>query len=376
MKAQWIILIWVVITSFLCAKEKASDEIPDIKENRVSKGGAFLVFSVPVLIMGLRSKACDTGGYIGHFKRLPPSSSRLYSTFSDFARDYSKGKGFYYFSYLIKRFISRDYHIWFLIICALSLICVLRLFRKYSPDFRMSSYLYITSCIYSWLINGMRQYLAVCVCFFLIEFGLKKKIWYDVLFVLAVLVLSTFHTSAYIMLPIYFIAVRQPALTKRTNIILAVSLVVIIALVITGVYDRFVGDSEYSDDVKYYEYNPGTSISRVIIHFIPVILIIINYKKIKEMLTPFIGITVNMAFINAGLYLFSSFRHGMLEGRLPAYTEIYNVILYPWLLKYVYKDSKTFKAILLVVYFIFFYYQMKLTWDGLGYQSDVLKFLN
>ena len=93
-------------------------------------------------------------------------------------------------------------------------------------------------------------------------------------------------------------------------------------------------------------------------------------------MTPFVGILVNMSFMTAGLYIFSMFKMGMLEGRLPAFTETYNLMLYPWLIKNVFKDSKLVYGFLIVVYFIFFFYQMKITWDGLEYYTDVLRFVN
>ena len=357
------------------AKEQASPDAPEIKEHRVSKGGAFLVFLVPVIFLGLRSQACDTGGYIGHFSRLPPND--IYSTFSQFSRDYTKGKGFYFFSYLIKRFISRDFHIWFLILCVIFTYCIVRLFRKYSPDFRLTVYLYFASCCYSWFMNGIRQYLAVVICMVFIELALKNKVWYDVLYVGVALLMATVHSSAYIMIPIYFLAARQKALTKKTNIILVISVIVIIALVISGVYERFVREeTEYSNDLDYFKGNAGTGFYRVALNCIPAILVIIKYKDVKEKMTPFIGILINMSFMTAGLYVFSMFRTGMLEGRLPAYTEAFDFILYPWLIKYIYKDSSIIRYGLIVVYLAFFFFQMKLTWDGLGYESDVLTFLN
>ena len=374
MKAQWIILIWVTLVSMYAIKPQTSPDQPDITEYRATKGNAFWIFFVPVLILGLRSAACDTSGYISHFNALPPGGS--YKTFELFLKHYSKGSGFYRISYYIKLLISRDFHVWFLILCSFSAFCVSRLFRKYSPDFRLSAYLYITSCCYSWLMNGIRQYLAVCILMLFIEFGLQKKVWYDILFVGIVLLAATIHSSSYIMLPIYFLAARQKALTKRTNVVLVISLIIIIALIMTGVYDKFVGESEYSSDVVYFKNNPGTNSLRVALNCIPAILVIINYKKIKEKLTPFVGILINMSFITGGLYIFSMFRMGMLEGRLPAFTEAYNFILYPWLIKNIYKSNKIVYTILIVVYLVFFYYQMNITWDGLNYASDIIPFLN
>ena len=82
-----------------------------------------------------------------------------------------------------------------------------------------------------------------------------------------------------------------------------------------------------------------------------------------------------MSLIASGLYVISKIASsGILLGRLPIYFSMYNLILLPWLLKNIFKEREKnlIYYIMIVCYFSFFYYQMVVTWGGLGYGSEIL----
>ena len=65
-------------------------------------------------------------------------------------------------------------------------------------------------------------------------------------------------------------------------------------------------------------------------------------------------------------------------GLMPTYLagrdeDIYNVLLLPGLIDHIFeqKSAQLVKGVCIVAYFIFFYYQMVITWN-LPYESDIL----
>ena len=82
-----------------------------------------------------------------------------------------------------------------------------------------------------------------------------------------------------------------------------------------------------------------------------------------------------MSLIASGLYIISKVASsGILLGRLPIYFSMYNLILLPWLLRNIFekKEKDLIYYIMIVCYFSFFYYQMVVAWNGMGYVSQVL----
>jgi len=69
-----------------------------------------------------------------------------------------------------------DYRQFFIIIAAFQMWCMVYTFRRYSPNFWLSIFLFVASTDYmSWMRNGMRQFIAVCMTFAAFDLMLRKK---------------------------------------------------------------------------------------------------------------------------------------------------------------------------------------------------------
>ena len=70
-----------------------------------------------------------------------------------------------------------------------------------------------------------------------------------------------------------------------------------------------------------------------------------------------------MSLVGAAFYWLSAFTNGISIGRIPIYFTLFNYILIPWEIKtFFHKDmQKIVFAIFIVVYFVFYCYQMS-TW--------------
>ena len=127
--------------------------------------------------------------------------------------------------------------------------------------------------------------------------------------------------------------------------------------------------------MEYIDADTGTSWFRVIVESVPFVMAFIARKKIKEYdnLPPVIALSVNASVVTTVLYIASAFTSGMFVGRLPIFTEMYNFILLPWLIKHPYRKYRQPLTIALIFgYALYFFYQVNMTWLNVPYQSEIL----
>lgn len=117
----------------------------------------------------------------------------------------------------------------------------------------------------------------------------------------------------------------------------------------------------------------GVNMIRLAIVFVPVAISFFARYVIAEIDSPIVNMSVIMSVTNFGIYVIATFTSGMAIGRLAAYFDVYNLILLPWLLKHTFTEdsSKIVTVLCVLLYLLFFFFQMVLTWN-LGYESDIL----
>ena len=153
----WVI-IWGIMSQITARQVCVGNEV---YENRVNLFMAFVTFSVIIFFAGLRSGVADTWTYIDMFKEYP-----LWPDAYKFITDPSaREPGFRIFTVLIKTYISQDYQPWLFIIASISGICIMYPLYKYSCNYGMSVFLFMVSCQFTWLLNGMRQFLVAAILF-------------------------------------------------------------------------------------------------------------------------------------------------------------------------------------------------------------------
>lgn len=361
----WVV-IWGIMSQITSREVRVRDEV---YERRVNLFMAFMTFSAIIFFAGLRSGVTDTYVYIDMFNEYP-----LWPDAKEFITDPdAREPGFRIFSILIKTYISQDYQTWLFIIASISGICIMYPLYKYSCNYGLSVFLFMTSCQFTWMLNGIRQFLVAAILFACTPLILKKK---PILYIIIVLILSSIHTSALIMIPAYFIVDSEPW-SKITMIFVGgIILAMLFTSQFTSILDTVVENSNYASSMEEFkDTDDGTNIIRVLVESVPVIMAFIYRDKIKDKLTPIIKISINMSLIASGLYIISKIaRSGIMLGRLPIYFSVYNLILLPWLIKFIFeeKERRLMYFTMIVCYFAFFYYQMEITWGGMEYISKVL----
>lgn len=365
-------LIWVIIFGILAnvtSKTVCVDSENMIYEQRVNLFFAIMTFSVIIFFASLRSDVADTTAYISMFKSYPNDLSQISELLDGVAKRYP---GFFVLTVLLKKFTS-DYTVWFTIIAVISGICVMIPLYKYSSNFGVSAFLFMASCQFSWMFNGMRQFLAASIIFACTGLVLRKKF---ISYAIIVCLLSTIHTSALILIPMYFIVTGEPW-NKRTMLFVgAIILAILFTSKFTGMLEDVVENTDYATSMEEFkETDDGTSIMRITVESVPLIIAFVYRNRIKDKLTPIIKLSINMSLVSSGLYVISKIaRSGIMLGRLPIYFSMYNLILLPWLIKNIFakEEKRLIYYIMILCYIVFFYYQMVVAWDGFGYISKIL----
>ena len=215
----------------------------------------------------------------------------------------------------------------------------------------------------SWMFNGMRQFIAVCICLFSLELTLKKKY---VPAVLLILLASTIHGSALMMIPIIFI-VQGKAWNGRTQLMLAGVVIAILCIdQFTPWLDEMLSDTQYSDMItnEIWTNDDGTNLLRVLFYSIPAILSLVRKRYVDAENSPLLNLCVNCAACTSFLYLLSAFSAGIYIGRLPIYTTLPGYAAVPWLIDNMFtkESAKLVRLGLIAGFLMFFYYQMHFTW--------------
>ena len=374
MTVYWFMMAWVILFGILaqvtskrvCVGEYLGE---DVYEARAHLFMAVVTFAVIIFFAGMRTTVGDTTAYIKMFGDYPLFQNAHDIIFDSSARE----PGFRLFSILIKTFISDNYNVWLSIIAVISGICVMYPIYKYSCNFGVSAFLFMASCQFSWMFNGMRQFLVAAIIFSCTDLILKNK---TLLYIIIVCILSTIHKSAFILIPMYFIAQGEPW-NKRTILFIGC---IVLAMLFTSKFTNLLTDvveqTDYASSVNEFKAtDDGTNPIRILVESVPIILAFIYRDNIKDKLTPIIKLSINMSLIASGLYIISKIAHsGILLGRLPIYFSMYNLIFLPWLLNNIFdkKEKDLIYFIMIICYFLFFYYQMVLTWGGLSYGSEIL----
>ncbi len=363
LRNYWWLLIWMFLfgaisLAFIPRREEIVLGKPVMRWGKLSA----VALAIPYVIWaGWRPDSFgDTGMYRLTFNRMPTGLTNLWSyVFSN-----TKDRGFAFFEYLIKTIISEDSVVFFLIVAAIQLFILVRIFRKYSENYWLSMFLFVASADYlAWVHNGMRQFLAVTIIFAALPLLLRRQYFW---MVLVVLLASQVHTSALIVLPFVFL-VNGKAWNFRTILFIIVLVISIYFLdVVTGLITDVLEDTVYEVDAVYIsqDVGEGTNVFRVLFYSVPAILSLLFRRRIEEADDPLINLCVNLSVVAAGFYVFSFFTSGLIVGRIPIYFCLANYILIPWLIQELFRPESTLlvEGGVVAVYAVYFYFQAGVTW--------------
>ena len=293
-------------------------------KNRASKAEALIVFGYIIFWVGIRNGFADTPAYIRLFNSA--SFSDLYHLDFTLGSDW----GFIAVQAIFKTLISSNYHAWLMFLAIISGGCVALTFQKYSVNFFYTAFMFLSLTTFTWMMNGIRQFVAVSILFACTPWLLQGQ-WKK--YVMAVLLCATIHGTCIIMIPIYFIVQGKPWRKKTLFLIGCVLLVFTFTARFTGLLNNLLAETEYSNTVSHFAGDDGVNPLRVAVFAVPTILAFCGRKILAQDNDGMVDIFVNMSILTTLLYAIGVVTSGILIGRLPIYTQLYQYLLLPFVIQ-------------------------------------------
>lgn len=318
-----------------------------VNRKKYNKWLSTIIVSIPMIcVAGFRWKVgTDFNVYYTYFSEIPNYTLNvlLGSTYSDVI---PFERGFSLIIYIIG-IINKEPQFIIFVMSMLTIGIIVYSLRKYSKHFGLSIYLYITTMMYYSSFNGIRQWLASALIFFAFKY-LTRREWKK--YLLFIIVASTIHISALIMIPIYFIVNFKPFGKK---IIITIIICIIVLMLLEPILSNLqfiVSDTRYEGYTVISENDNGVNLFRILVTGVPVILSFIYCQKLKHEKEN--NYLINFVLINFLVMLLAS--QSTLIVRFTIYFGLYNIVLYTKILDILRKEEKyLFTFLLCIFYFMY-----------------------
>lgn len=323
-----------------------------------------IIFGYLAFLAAMRTGMNDTSAYIHSYDLVTGTFTEISEVISGTGKD----KGFNILSNLFKMFISDDYHLFFAFFSIIESLCFIYILRRETVSMLDSCFFFFTSTLYYNYFSMMRQWFAVAL-FFLAFKWLKKKQFFPYLMVC--LLAAQFHNSAYLCIPVYFLVHDQPFCRKQLIYIFILCILMLLLNPILSALES--SDTTYSYVFATMSQSSGSSPIRILISAVPIVLCFIFRNKVYQENNNTLNICINMSMINLLLNIMASFTSGLYLIRMSTYFNMFNVLLFPFILERVLvgNNRKLVKIAFYVFYFLFYIYQMNHQ-GSFGYSSDIL----
>ncbi len=256
---------------------------------------------------------------------------------------------------LISAVIYDDFATMFFNVALITVALNVFTISKYSSNFIMGIMLYIFIGAWHNSFNGIRQYLAAAIIFAGHRFILEKKF---LKYCIVVLLASSFHITALIMLPLYFVVNRK---INIRNIIL----VICIAVIMRYSYDflfEIMSSIKGTDQTQFTYMTTAVNVFRILVAFAPLILPVFTHKGFLE--DEENRLYFNMLLLNAA-FMFATAKSAYLA-RVGIYTEIFATLAFPKILNGMSSNYKKFFATVIMMAYSFFWVYELLGRDALN----------
>lgn len=359
----WWLLIWLFLGGAIFGRmpkcrERLNGEIVE----RWDIWPAIFMVLPYIVWAGFRGDIADTYLYRIGFLKAETSMSAILALFSDSTKE---DVGYEIFVAVMRRIVGENADLFFLIIAAIQGLCMAMTFRRFSSNYWVCIFLFVASTDYmSWMMNGMRQFIAVTVIFACFDWMIQKK-YIPLIFV--ILGASTFHQSALLMIPIIFI-VQGEVWNYKTILMLVVTLAVVAFTDrFTPVLNDMLQNTNYDTVLgeEMLAWDDGTNFIRVLVYSVPALLSLVGLRYVRSANDPVINVSVNCAIVTMALYLVAMVTSGIYIGRLPIYTTLQGYIAVPWLVNNIFerRSAKFVMNLMVLLFCAFFYYQMFIAWN-------------
>ena len=238
-------------------------------------------------------------------------------------------------------------------------IPVVYILYKYSAPYELGIALYVLTGYYTFSMNGIRQYAAAGILILGTKYLLSDKQTDFIKFLPFVISAWLFHSTALIMILIYFV-VRRKAWTPLTIVFLLGT--VFVTLIFNAILPSFLDvleDTEYSRYVENGWFTEGTetgsNIIRVVVLLVPLVFAFLEREEFRARFGRKWDILVNLSIVNLAFYILSLYN--WIFARFAIYTSIYVVIMMTYVIARGVNAEKTrwLYPVSLLMYSFYFY---------------------
>ena len=361
------IVVWVA-TIVMCLVAVAARSVP-LK----AQGGLGQPLPNPIAVIlplafympfaGLRKTIGDTFFYMYSFENLPDEGNEIN------LKMIIDGNMFSFIQNILRN-RTDDPQVLIFVCTALALIPVLIILYLYSSPFEMSIFLFVAYGYLGGMMDGMRQYMAAAIALLGTRFLFSMKRGSFFKYAVFVLLAYCMHSSALILLLIYFV-VRRKAWTIGSYVILLGSIIVTVCF--DAILPSFLGALEETSYSNYAENGwftngteGGSSLFRVVLTAAPVVVAYLNRERMNRL--GHIGdILINISFLSMAIYIIASYN--WIFARIAIYLQAYFIIFTGWVITYAVKpkDRAIYTTGTVIAFFLFSRF---ISYQIYMYQSD------
>ncbi len=314
---------------------------------------AILIF-MPVFIMTVYGPVrSDTFLYLHGFRNTSSSFAGVWEE-----AIHSNRPGFIIFERSIKHLFGNNETMYRIFIALVHSIPIIYVLRKYSVNYLFSIYVFIATTLHlSWMMNGLRQFMAVTIIFAATPWIVQKKY---IRSIIVILIAASFHRTALVMLPVIFIVQGKAWNWKTIAYSIAIVGLTYIFSQNASAFDTAAGIVGYSTQAVREWGDDGTHPIRVLVNAVPMIMAFVYRHRFSVEENPIINMSVNMSVITTGIYVVAMVTSGVLTGRMPIYTSLYNLILLPYIITHAFVGEKKRIMIAVTMGLFFLYFRQSI----------------
>lgn len=185
----FLLIIFIIILIYLIFKKNVKSQKNFLKIS-------FIILFVFLAIRG-ESTGTDLPNYHFFYDLLS------YYNIKDLLKSNYFEIGYTLYSYIIHLISNGNFRFFLVVTAFFSLIGIYDFIKRYSKNYLLSIIVYICLQYYLFIFSGLRQGIALSIVCFSIRFIVQRKFWK---FLCLVCIATTFHLSALIFLPAYFLS--------------------------------------------------------------------------------------------------------------------------------------------------------------------------
>ncbi|MCR5484738.1 MAG: EpsG family protein [Clostridiales bacterium] len=313
-------------------------------------------YAIPVIIFsifsGLRNTIGDTDAYIWSYELL---------TYEEAAETKLQIKGGMMLDFLqaVAKRNGLDFQVILIFGAFLSCMGALYVIYEYACPYELGVVLFVLTGYYTFSMNGLRQYMASGILMLGVKYFLSTKRIDFFKFLIFVFIAWTFHSTAIVMIPIYFI-IRRKSWSLSTILLLVGTVgVTLMANALLPALFNVLEDTSYEHYATGGWFTSGeeagSNIIRIFVLIVPLVLAYL-YREKLAVLGRLGNIVVNISIINLCFYIVSLYN--WIFARFAVYTSVYAIVLITWLVSFGF-DRDQERAIYwggLGLYSVYFYF--------------------